>query len=129
MAHRSVNAKRALQIVGAVLAAAASIVSGILPSFESVTTDSSGHETITTQSLLQVQGPAFLVVLLIPVVVTLIPLFLRGRAWIVASVIVAALLVAFAIAGALSIGGFYLPAAVIETVATFFPVRGNRRTS
>lgn len=124
---RYLNAKRVLQIVGVVLTVAAAAVMSVLPSFESVTTDSSGHEKIETQTLLEVQGIAFLIVLLIPVLVAAVPLFLRGRAWQVTSIVVAAALALFVILGALSIGRFYLPAAIIEIVAIFVPVRRHNQ--
>jgi Protein of unknown function (DUF1700) len=118
---RYLTTKRFLQLIGVVLAAAASIALCVLPSFVSVTTDSSGNEKIEAQNLLQAQGLGFLIVLLIPVLIAAVPLLLHGRAWRISSVIAAVLITGFAVLGALSIGRFYIPAAIVQVVAACLP--------
>ncbi|GAB6856158.1 HAAS signaling domain-containing protein [Microbacterium xylanilyticum] len=120
------NAKRVLQIVAAALALIATVALCVLPSYVSVTTDSRGHEKIETQPLLAVMGPAYLLVLLIPVAITVVPLFLHGRAWKISSIVAAVLLGGFAILGAVSIGRYYLPAGIIEIIAACLPLRSRR---
>jgi hypothetical protein len=112
-----------LQLIGLAFAIAATTALCVLPSFESVTTDSSGHERVETLSILEVQGVAFLVVLLVPVIIAVIPLVLNGRAWHMGSIVVAILLGGLALVGALSIGRYYLPAVIIEIVAACLPIR------
>ena len=122
-APRYLNAKRVLQIVALALALIATVVLCVLPSYVSVTTDSYGRETIETQPLLVVMGPAYLLVLLIPVAIAAVPLFLHGRAWKVTSIGAAVLLGGFAILGVVSIGRYYLPAGIIEVFASCLPLR------
>ncbi|UUT35940.1 hypothetical protein [Microbacterium elymi] len=117
------NAARVLQIIGFALTLAAGVALCFLPAFQSVTSDSDGHQATRTQTLLQMQGSAYLLVLVIPVLIAAVPLLLRGRAWRVSSIVAAVLLGVFALVGALSIGVFYLPAAIVEVVAACLPVR------
>lgn len=126
-APRYLNAKRVLQIVAAALALIATVALCVLPSYVSVTTDSQGHEKIETQPLLAVMGSAYLLVLLIPVAIAVVPLFLHGRAWKISSIVAAVLLGGFAILGAVSIGRYYLPAGIIEIIAACLPLRPRHR--
>nr|WP_172684766.1 hypothetical protein [Arthrobacter rhombi] len=61
-------------------------------------------------TLLEETGPAIFVPLLIPVLLTGIPLLIRGKPWKGVSIAATVLLAIFTVIGSASIGWFYLPA-------------------
>ncbi len=73
------NAKRVIQIIALALTAAAVSAITLLPSYVSVTTDSAGNESITTQTVLEVGGIGFVAILAIPLIFAAAPLFARGE--------------------------------------------------
>lgn len=111
------RAKRMLQVLALALAVVAAVLVLFLPSYSVVSSDSAGNETVTVQSIWQYSGPAFALVLAIPVAVALVPVVVRGTAWPVVSVISAVALVAFWAFGAMSVGVAFLPAAAAAVVA------------
>ena len=123
------GAKRITQIVAAALTVAATLALLILPSYTSVSEDSTGEETIETLPLLSVVGVWYLVVLVLPLVFTVAPLIPKHRWWQTVSVISTILLVLFTAIGSLSIGYYYIPAAIAAIVAAFLPSSGRRTRS
>lgn len=98
-----------------------------LPVYSGATSDSNGTSTETSATLVQENGPSVLVVLAIPILISLLPLFARGRAWQPLS-ITAAILLGFAVfLGILTIGIFFVPAMVVEIAAASLPTRATRR--
>ncbi|GAA3666166.1 hypothetical protein GCM10023081_01210 [Arthrobacter ginkgonis] len=97
------------------LAIAASLAVLFLPLYTSETISAGSRDPdsrrVTEQlTLLEVNGPAIFVPLLIPVLLTGLPLLLRGKAWRGLSLAATVLLAVFAVLGLASIGWFYLPA-------------------
>ena len=114
MDHRSVPA-RVLQGVAFALAIAATLAALLLPLYTSETSSggsgSPDSPVVTEQlTLLAVNGPGIFVPLLIPVLLTGLPLLIRGTAWRGLSIAATVLLAAFVVLALASIGGFYLPA-------------------
>ncbi len=78
------------------------------------------------QTLVDANGRGVLVTLAVPVALTLVPLLLVGRAWVVGSIVCAALLAAAVVVGLLSIGVFFLPALIAAVVgAALSPRRSS----
>jgi hypothetical protein len=121
--------KQRLQIAALVLAAVAATVVVFVPLATEATSDSSGNETTAAVSLLQSMGPSVFLIVAIPVVIAALPLFSRGRTWVVLSIVSAALLWTFVVLGALSIGVFFMPAAILSLVAACIPARSLRAPS
>ena len=126
-AGRLPRVKRLLQWLTLVLTVAASMLLAFLPVYSGATSDSNGTSTETSATLVQENGPSVLVVLAIPILISLLPLFARGRAWQPLS-ITAAILLGFAVfLGILTIGIFFVPAMVVEIAAASLPTRATRR--
>ncbi|TJY64046.1 hypothetical protein E4J89_19065 [Arthrobacter sp. CAU 1506] len=68
-------------------------------------------------TLLAVNGPVLFVPLLIPVILTGLPLFIPGKPWRGLSIAVTILLAAFIWIGSASIGWFYVPALLASACA------------
>jgi hypothetical protein len=111
---RFFDARRVVQLVALLLAVAAAAVLIGVPM-------NSGS---TTQTLLRAEGPHVLPVLLLPVALTLVPATWLGRGRTAAAVACAVLLVLVCLAGLLTVGVFYLPAAIVSGVAFTVPARG-----
>ena len=116
---RFFDARRAVQLVAVLLAAAAAAV------FVGVPMDTGS----TNQTLLQAEGPHVLPVLLLPVALTLVPLLWLGRGRTAASVTCSALLVLVCLVGMLTVGVFYLPAAIVSGIALAVPAPRASPTS
>lgn len=121
------GAKRVTQIIAAALTVAATLALLIIPSYTSVSEDSTGEETIETVPLLTVVGAWYLVVLALPIVFTIAPLIPKHRRWQTISIVSTILLVLFTVIGSLSIGYYYIPASIVAIVALFLPT-SERRT-
>ncbi|GAA1991744.1 hypothetical protein [Microbacterium pumilum] len=117
--------KRRVQIAALALAVLAAVVLLVVPTYESVTVSSDGGEISTSLTMLQAVGPWIFVVLLVPVLATAVPVFARGRAWSVLSMIGAIVLSGFVILSLLTIGMFFVPAAIASVVAACLPARGK----
>lgn len=120
---RYFTVKRVLQLAAFVLAVAAAAVVAFRPSFILVTTDSDGIEQIQAATVLEVVGLWYLLVLAIPVVLTAVPLFARGRAWQPVSIACVVPLTVFVAIGMLSISWDFLLAWVVAVVAVLLPAR------
>jgi hypothetical protein len=112
------------QVVALGLSMLASLVLLVIPAFGGTSASSEGGGEIThATTLLESEGPRVLLVLLIPVVLTLVPLLVRGRGRGPVSVLAALLLGAGALVGLASIGAFYLPALIFAIAAATAAVR------
>jgi hypothetical protein len=96
---------------------AASLVLLIVPMYTQVKVTSGGPEQVSHPTLLETNGPSVLVSLLIPVVLTALPLLIGGRARTPVSVAATVALVIFVIIGSASIGWFYIPALTAAVAA------------
>jgi hypothetical protein len=106
------------QVVALGLSLAASLALLVIPAFGGTSASSEGAGEVTrTTTLLESEGPGVLLVLLVPVVLTLLPLLVRGRGRRVVSVLAALLLGVGALMGLASIGAFYLPALISAIAA------------
>ena len=126
MQSRYVILKRVLQLVAVGLVLTAVLVVLFVPSYGFATETSDGVQTTGMVTAWEVNGPRILLLLAIPVALSLLPVFSRGAAWQLLSVLSAVLLVVFAVVTSLSIGWFFFPAAIIAAVAAFVPVRPRR---
>lgn len=116
-------AKRRVQFVALVLVVAAGVILLVVPTYMTVTSSSDGPEVTSSQTMLAVVGPWLFVVLLAPVLFAALPLFARGRAWAVLSVVSAILLGGFVLLSLLTIGIFFVPGAVLSVIAACLPAR------
>jgi hypothetical protein len=126
-AGRLPRVKRLLQWLTLVLTVAASMLLAFLPVYSGATSDSNGTSTETSATLVQVNGPSVMVLLAIPIAISLLPLFARGRAWQPLSITAAILLGFAAFLGILSIGIFFVPAMIVEVAAAFLPTHATPR--
>lgn len=119
LAH--VSGKRVAQVLalGFAVAAAATIL--VIPSYMVITTDSAGRDIASMHTVLEVGGPWFLAVLAIPIVITIVPLLVRGRAWQPVSIVATVLLGVFTLVALLTIGMYFLPALVASVVGAVLP--------
>ncbi len=78
------------------------------------------------RTLLQVNGPQVIVLLVLPVLVTLAPLLFPSR---VTRVIATVLICGFTLVGSFTIGLFYLPAALAMLIAACAKSRQNFRNA
>ena len=122
-AERVPRVKRLLQWIALVLGVAASALLAFLPVYSGVTSDSNGISIETSATLVQVNGPSVLILLAIPITISLVPLFTRGRAWQPLSIAAAILLGIVVFLGILSIGIFFMPAMIVEVIAACLPTR------
>lgn len=120
-----INAKRILQFLAFAFTLAAVLAILILPSYITVESDSKGNETVSTSTVLAETGPVVLAILAVPTLIAAVPLLLRGRTWQPGTITSALLLVGFAIVSGLTIGFYFVPAAILALVATFLPPRRN----
>lgn len=77
-------------------------------------TSETARERCVGTSLFQTEGAWILVVVSVPVIVALLPVLVRHRA---ARIVSTVLLWACVVVGMLSVGLFFLPAAVLMTIA------------
>ncbi len=122
--------KRVFQLIAFALVVVADAVLLLVPTYSSAASSSSGDSSQataattsveTTQTMLQVVGPWLLVLLAVPLAAALLPLWARGRAWTVLSLVSASVLGVFVLLGALTIGMFFVPALVTAIVAACLP--------
>jgi hypothetical protein len=98
-----------------VLALLGALIAAFTPLGQRCGTTFPGNETVCSgTSTFSVDGWWVLVVVSVPVVISLLPLLLRRRpAWIASAV----LLWVFCVLGMLSVGVFFVPAAILMTIA------------
>jgi uncharacterized membrane protein len=110
---------RVLQVVALTFAAAAALAVLFLPGSVEVTQTSDGRQYIEEPTLFQTLGPRIFVTLLIPLLLTCVPLLFSGRGWKGVSIAATVGLAVFSVIGSASIGWFYLPALVAAVAALF----------
>ncbi|MBN9150875.1 MAG: hypothetical protein J0H56_05580 [Micrococcales bacterium] len=110
-------AKRILQIVAFALVLIPAIVLLIVPVYNLASSDSTGDSSLVTATLLDVNGPGILILFSIPVIAAGVPLFVHGRTWTVLSIVAAAVLGLWVVAGLLTIGIYFIPAFVTGIIA------------
>jgi hypothetical protein len=115
------DARRVVQLVALLLAIAAAVFLVFAPTGTGVTSSVDADGTVTTTehavTLLDVNGGGVLGVLLAPVVFTLVPALWVGRGRTVAAIAGTVLLGLLCVAGMMTIGVFYLPAALAAALA------------
>ncbi|MFC7403486.1 hypothetical protein [Georgenia alba] len=119
--------KQVAQLLAVVLALATSIAYLFVPAYEGVVSDGT-TETTTTATLLEENGPHVLAVLAFPVLLTLLPLLVRGRAARWVGPVSVALLATFVVLGGFSIGLFYVPALLASVFGLALPTAHRRST-
>ncbi|MDP9331198.1 MAG: hypothetical protein M3P11_11240 [Actinomycetota bacterium] len=106
-----------LAVIGALVAAFAPTGQSMESSFSISSSLSGPVQTVSRSyrvSMFQTNGAWVLVVVLVPVLVALIPVLVRHRK---AAIVSAVLLWTSCVIGAFSVGMFFIPAAVLMTVA------------
>ncbi|MFF1254182.1 hypothetical protein ACFVYC_17035 [Pseudarthrobacter sp. NPDC058329] len=88
-----------------------------IPMYTQAKVTDGGLEQASHSTLPEVHGPFIGVPLLIPVVLSLIPLLMRGRARTSVTAVTTAALAGFIFIGSASIGWFYLPALAAAVAA------------
>ncbi|TDE95834.1 hypothetical protein EXU48_06115 [Occultella glacieicola] len=107
---------RVWQFVAFGLACAAIVVLLVLPLYSGTRSTPDGTEDITA-TLLEVNGPGALVPMLVPVLLTAVPLLVPSGRLPGVTIACAALLVFLMVLGGATIGLFYAPAAIAAVVA------------
>lgn len=113
------------QVLAVSLAVIASLVLLLVPVYTQAKLKPGGSEKISHPTLLETVGPSVFVPLLIPVVLTALPLLVRGRGRTPVSVATAVALGVFVVLGSASIGWFYIPA-LAAAVAAVVAMIGSR---
>lgn len=126
----ALDGRRVVQLVALLLAVAASSFLALVPVYSGAATSTSSDGTVTTTqqtaTLLEVNGPGALAVLLVPVLLTAVPALWFGRGRTPAAVVGTALLALGCVAGLLTVGVFYLPALVAAGLAFAARTRSAR---
>jgi hypothetical protein len=119
------------QLVALGLSTLASLVLLVVPAFggTSASSDNGGREVVRTTTLLESEGSRVLLILLVPVVLTLVPLLVRGRAHRSIALACTLLLAVGALLGLASIGAFYLPALIFAIAAATAAMTERRPAS
>lgn len=113
--HR--DSRNVSQLLAVSLAIVASLMLLSIPMYTQAKVTDGGLEQASYSTLLEVHGPSIGVPLLIPVVLTLIPLLMRGRAQTSVTAMATVALAGFIFIGSASIGWFYLPALAAAVAA------------
>lgn len=119
--------KRILQLVALTLAVAGALAVLLLPGYLEVTESADGTAQVDSATILEVAGPWYLLVLTIPVALTALPLFARGRAWQPLAVACVVLLTTFIAIGMFSIGWYFIFAWAVAVASLFLPARSRVR--
>ncbi|WP_426228408.1 hypothetical protein [Pseudarthrobacter sp. DSP2-3-2b1] len=122
---RRQESKNTRQALAALLAAVASAAVLVVPLYTEVELSAGGPGQVRHLTLLETVGPAVFLPLLVPLVLTSLPLLVRGSARTIVSVTTTAALAIFVVIGSGSIGWFYVPAlaaAVAAIVASRKPL-------
>jgi len=113
--------KTVLQVVAVAASVVAAVAVLLLPTVTRVTSDAQGLSRTETISLVQVDGTAIVIILLVPVTLTLAPLLVPATQRQPVRVVSTVLLAVFVALGALSIGAFFVPALALAVVAMLLP--------
>lgn len=103
-----------LSVAAFVAAVLGALIASFAPTYTGCGISSSGVETCERATSFTVNGAWVLVVVSVPVVVALVPLVVRRRS---VRVVSAVLLWAGCVVGMLSVGLFFVPAAILMTIA------------
>lgn len=106
------SAKRIWQIIAALASLAAAVGTFTLPIFAS----SDGSR----MTAFEVTGSSLVIVTGIPIILTLLPLAFRSRAWVITGYIAALGMIAYTVTGILSVGLLFLPAAILSVIGAFW---------
>lgn len=112
------NRKRGLQLAALVLAIGGGALALSVEIF-AITAQQGAGQTTVKATAYEAAGPSVLLVLAIPIVLSLLPLFPRERPWVWLSYISAVGIVIFTITGIMSIGLLFLPAAILAVIGAF----------
>ena len=115
------------QVLAISLAIVASSVLFMVPMHTQAKVTAGGLEQVKHLTLPELVGPSILVPLLIPMVLTALPLLTRGRARTSVSVVSTAALAGFVLIGSASIGWFYLPALTAAVAAVTVSIGSRPR--
>lgn len=115
------------QVLAISLAILASSVLLMVPMHTQAKVTAGGLEQVKHLTLLELVGPSILVPLLIPMVLTALPLLTRGRARTSVSVVTTAALAGFVLIGSASIGWFYVPALAAAVAAVIVSIGSRPR--
>ena len=107
-----------LTVAAFVTAAIGALVAAFAPTYTGCTTAGSAVEVCGRETSFAVNGSWVLVVVSVPVLVSLIPVLIRRRP---ARIVSATLLWIGCALGMLSVGMFFLPAAILMTIAAAQP--------
>ena len=124
--RRYFTVKRVLQIVALVLAIAATLVIALRPTFVQITQTASGVERVEDVTIVEMIGGWSLLILAVPIALSSLPLFMKGRPWQVVSIICIVLLTLFVTVAMPSIGWDFFPTWVVAVIALFFPTNARR---
>ncbi|MDQ0076348.1 hypothetical protein [Arthrobacter oryzae] len=119
--------KRVRQAIAFSLTIAVGLALLLVPLYSGVAVTNEGPAQVTTSTLLETVGPTVVFPLLIPVVLTGLPLPLRGRARRYASIATAAALAIFIAIASATIGWFYVPALAAAIAALVARPEGGGR--
>lgn len=108
--------KRIWQLIAFALGLAATACVFFLKIF--TTSPELGSEALR-QTAYEVAGPSVFFVIGIPLALTVLPLFMRGSAWVITSFIAAVGMILYTVTGIMSIGLLFLPAAIASIVGAF----------
>lgn len=120
-----------VQLAAFELAIVAACAIAFLPGYVQNTVDSHGKVTSTTTSIaLFSMDPKVAVTLAVAILLTAVPLLVRGQAWRPVTISVAVLMAVLAAVTTLWIvGWFIVPAAVLSVIAAWLPARSRRRSA
>lgn len=123
--------KRVVQLVAFVASIVGAAFALFMPAYESTleSWSSSGETSVETQTqtLLEVNGPSVIGLILVPIILTGISLVVSGRARVPVSIVATVLLVVLVFISGATIGLFYAMAAIAAIVALFVPARSRRK--
>lgn len=123
---RYLNVKRVLQLSALIVATGVVFASKLIVVQSTYRGNSAGSESFNSLRLFDLSSPVLLV---IPILLTLAPLFFRGRGWQLVSIISTLLLILYAAFAPGHSGLIFAPVAFIGVVALFFPPRQPAPTS
>lgn len=112
------NVKRLWQIAAFALTVGGIIAVMLWPLF-TVATQQGAGQTEVQATALEVEGPFVVAIVAIPLALTLVPLVIKHRGWMVTSYVCALGLIVFSFLARASIGMLFFPAALAALVAAF----------
>lgn len=106
-----------LQIIALALALVASAFALFAPTLATSSTTGTGDDGTSYASLFESFGPGVILSVVVPLILTVLPLLTRGRTGWFVSLVSMALLTVFVVVASATIGWFYVPALVAGIVA------------